>query len=261
MEDLLTIEAPSWLHYLRKDECATVGYTSRGEVMESDRSPYSSFNLCHYTGDDPGRVKASRQMLARELGIPADAVIVPRQTHSTNVLVISDSVSLDEINVDDIDALVTNRRDIVIGVNTADCLPVVVVDELHGVAGVAHAGWRGAVGGVVLKMMDAMEELGAQPERMTAYLGPAICKECFEVGEEVAMQFPDICVDRSYPKPHVDLPRFAFEQLTARGVAADRIVSDSGELCTKCHADYLFSARKLGIASGRNFTFARLSQG
>lgn len=251
---------PSWLHLLRDDDLATIGYTSRGDLPMHVVTPYSSFNLCHYTGDDDRRVERCRRMLAAELGVEECNVIVPRQTHSVNILSLIDSIDVNALDLEGIDGLVTNIPEIVIGVNTADCLPVVAFDETNGVAGVAHAGWRGAIAGIITSLIDRMIEAGGSAEDMEIYLGPAICKDCFEVGEEVAVEFPTSVVDRSLTKPHVDLYRYACERLIGRNVNEKRIHCTPQELCTKCHSGTLFSARASGITSGRNYTFIKLGR-
>lgn len=106
---------PSWLHLLRDDDLATIGYTSRGDLPMHVVTPYSSFNLCHYTGDDDRRVERCRRMLAAELGVEECNVIVPRQTHSANILSLIDSIDVNALDLEGIDGLITNIPEIVIG--------------------------------------------------------------------------------------------------------------------------------------------------
>lgn len=262
----MSSQSRPWLHILHDDEYYTVGFTSRGLPRNAHSaagriqlSAYDSFNPCHYTGDDEAHVAECRKALAEALQVDESRLIVPRQTHSVNVLTLDDSfLPADAGRLEDVDALVTSMSDLVIGVSTADCLPVVVVDRNAGVAGVAHAGWRGAVGGIVDRLLDEMSAAGASAEDCHAYFGPAICPECFEVGDEVAVRFPQSCVITGFAKPHVDLPGFAAERLVAAGVPKGNIMSFDSSLCTRCHPDLFFSARASGIASGRNFTFVRL---
>lgn len=251
---------PSWLTCLASTSGYQVMFTSRGGDG-NQKSPYVDFNICHYTGDDPAHVAASRRMLIKELGLDAGSLIVPRQTHSANVRVI-DSLPVDPAAIEGVDALVTRMPEVVVGVSTADCVPVVIVDEQAGVAGVAHAGWRGALGGVVDNTVGAMLELGADASRMDVFFGPAICCDCFEVGEEVAVRFPDEYVVRraEWPRPHVDLPGYVAGRLLSAGVPSERIRNFSPDLCTRCHPDRYFSARIAGVESGRNFTFVMLKR-
>ncbi len=232
---------------LFKDSRLRVVNTIRGEHRAGDA--YGGLNVCHYVGDAPEHVAWSRQKLCAELGIRPESLIVPRQTHSTNVKVIE---SLPTGDLEGVDALVTRLHGVAIGVSTADCVPVLLADEEAGIIGAAHAGWRGAVGGIVQNTVAVMVELGASTARMRAWLGPCICQDCFEVGEEVACQFPEEFVDRSKAKPHVDLPGYVISQLVNCGLHKHNISGPRG--CTRCNPALYFSARRLGIASGRLFS-------
>lgn len=227
--------------------------TRRGECAPTQ--PYSGFNVCHYTGDDPAHIAECRDSISRHFGIPTERMITPRQTHSSNVLTLTSlPVSSDEL--ENIDAVVTNLTDIIIGVNTADCVPVVLADPIAGIAGVAHAGWRGAVGGVVEATINIMIALGSDTANIRAVMGPSICAECFEVGEEVAIRFDDDCVIRTRgKKPHVSLHKYITNTLCKCGLNISNITPFNTSLCTRCHPDEFWSARKAGIESGRVFTF------
>lgn len=240
---------PRWIEPITLDDAVRAYVTGRGDVADS---PYSGFNICHYTGDSPERVKECRDRLAGFLGLPVGSIIVPRQTHSNNCLIL-DSMPVGSNELEGVDAIVTRLKGVAIGVSTADCVPVVMDEPEAGIIGVAHAGWRGAVGGIIGNTIRAMERLGANPSEIRVAMGPCICKDCFEVGEEVALQFPDDCVSREYEKPHVDLPGYVRKMLIECGVAPENIKLP--EDCTRCSPDRYFSARYMGINSGRNFTF------
>lgn len=213
--------------------------------------PYDGFNACHYTGDASDHIAQCRRELADYFGVDASRLIIPRQTHSVSVATI-DRIPF-EGNLEEVDALVTALPDVVLAIHTADCVPLVMADNDAGVIAAVHAGWRGAVGGIVLNALDRMIALGAKPESIHAAMGPCICGECFEVGEEVAGQFPDDCVARrGGEKPRVDLARFVAGQLAERGVAAENIYMPIA--CSRCNPDRFFSARRLGVNSGRTTT-------
>lgn len=231
-----------------------VGTTFRG-VPAADDS-YSGFSLCHYVGDAEEHWQRCRHALADHLGIPLNHLIVPRQTHSVNVALIS-SLPVADRDIEGVDAVVTTMSGVAVGVNTADCLPVLLFDEVAGVAGAVHAGWRGAVGGIVDRSVDVMVSAGAVAARIHAYIAPHIRQCCFEVGEDVAAQFSGEDVLRhQQAKPHVSLASYVKRALVLNGVPEENI-SDPGE-CTRCHPDRYFSARALGIASGRNFSYIML---
>ena len=166
--------------------------TLRGEV--DARNAYSQWNLCDYTGDDALRVLDARLQFCRQLGVDLDHLVMPRQTHSTNVLFIDGDFSEASIETQDtmlegVDALVTKLPGVCIGVNTADCVPIALAAPDCGIIAIAHAGWRGTVAGIAQKTVEAMCLLGATASNIVATMGASICQECFEVGDEVAREF------------------------------------------------------------------------
>ena len=237
--------------------------TTRGEVVKG--KPYWGVNLCDYVGDDALRVLDARITLAMQLGVDLDDLIMPRQTHSCRVAVIDErfrSLDIDrqEAALEGVDALVTSLEGVVIGVNTADCVPIVLADVQSGVIAVAHAGWRGTVGRIAQYTVEQMCRQGASAHRMLATMGPSICQECFEVGDEVVEEFTKARFDlgsivsrnAATGKAHIDLRAANHDVLIAAGVPAGNIVMS--QHCSRCESDRFFSARRLGTASGRTFT-------
>ena len=237
--------------------------TLRGEVDR--RNAYSGVNLCDYVGDDALRVLDARLTLAMQLGIDLDDLIMPRQTHSCRVAVIDEPFRLMDIDkqeaaLEGVDALVTSLQGVVIGVNTADCVPIVMADDQAGVIAVAHAGWRGTVGRIALAVVKEMCRQGARADRISVAMGPSICQDCFEVGDEVVEAFNkagfdiDAIVVRNATtgKAHIDLRAANRSVLEAAGVPRGNIVLSRH--CSRCEHERFFSARRLGINSGRTFT-------
>lgn len=229
--------------------------TCRG--VEHPAGPYDGFNACHYVGDDSAHVEHCRSELCRRLGIEAQQLIIPRQTHSDCVAVI-DRLPYPEENLQGVDALVSALPSAVLAINTADCVPVLLAHPASGVIAAAHCGWRGIINDLLPNTIQAMTALGAKADEIIAVMGPAICPECFEVGPEVAQifasHFPDtsnIIID-GYEKPHIDLSAAIIEKLRKLGVPATNI-RPSAE-CSKCNPGKYFSARALGINSGRILT-------
>ncbi|MDE6264561.1 MAG: peptidoglycan editing factor PgeF [Paramuribaculum sp.] len=227
------------------------GITAFSTLRDTDSPhlPYSGFSTCTYTGDDPAHCKACRNELAHYLGISADNIVFPRQTHSLNVAVVIDPAA----PLQDTDALVTDRSGIALGIHTADCVPVVLADPKAGIIGAAHSGWRGAAGNIAALTVQKMQSLGANPADIHAAMGPCICQECFEVGEEVAARFERFgAVIRTPGKPHVDLPKAVATSLVEAGVPQQNIAMPCG--CSRCDFQRFFSARRLGVQSGRTLT-------
>ena len=257
MMELLTLD------FAKSVEGVEAFSTTRGEVDK--RNAYSGVNLCDYVGDDALRVLDARLTLAMQLGVGLDDLVMPRQTHSCQVAVIDErfrSLDIDkqEQALEGVDALVTSLKGVVIGVNTADCVPIVLVDGQAGVIAVAHAGWRGTVGRIVAAVVEEMCRQGASADRIQAAMGPSICQDCFEVGDEVVEAFKQahfnlVSIIKRNPatgKAHIDLRAANRDVLLAVGVPADQIVLSCH--CSRCESDRFFSARRLGINSGRTFT-------
>lgn len=150
---------------------------------------------------------------------------------------------------DSCDALIADEKNVALGIKVADCLPVTMVDLSHSVIANIHSGWRGAVQQITAATLDALQrDTTFDAAAARAYLGPSIRVCCFEVGEEVASQFPPRFVERSKAKPHVDLVAFTKDILETRGIQQ---IIDTG-LCTRCDGSIFHSFRRDGKTGGRN---------
>lgn len=183
-----------------------------------------------------------------------EGMILPVQTHSCHVAVVRESMA----EYPETDALVTDRVGVMIGIRTADCVPVLLYDTTRGVVAAVHAGWRGTVGRITSKAVEVMKkEFGCAPRDIHAIIGPSISPEAFEVGDEVVEQFvragfpEEIICKFPLPlaKPHTNLWRANEWLLTEAGVPAEQI--EVSGLCTYTNIDRFFSARQEGIGTGR----------
>lgn len=244
---------PDWLNTIELCDGVKAWYTSRGDNADTDDA-YSHFNICHYTGDSEAHITSCRHALCNAVGIEPERLIVPRQTHSINCVTI-DRLPVDNDMLQGVDALVTSLDNTAIGISTADCVPVLMADPVNCIIAAAHAGWRGAVGGIANVTLSEMLANGADISCIHVAMGPCICSRCFEVGDEVASQFPASCVTRNLAtgKPHVDLAAYLRQSLIEAGIKENNITMPPS--CTRCNPSQLFSARVLGINSGRIFTF------
>ena len=242
---------------------ATAFNTQRGIVDPAN--PYSQYSLCDYRSDSPQRVAAARSMLCSQLGINDDRLVAPVQTHSANVAIVDEplmALSADERRkrLTGIDALATTMRGVCLGVNTADCVNLAMVDPVAQVIAVAHGGWKGTVARIAAATVEAMQQLGAEPERIMASMGASICQDCFEVGDEVVEAFAQAGFDVSRimrrnhatGKAHISLRTATAITLTEAGLQPEHIVNS--HRCTRCNPQHYFSARRLGVDSGRVFT-------
>jgi len=224
---------------------------------------YASFNINNYCGDDAEAIAQNRQLLCATLGIGDGQLVFPHQTHGTEVCVITPEwlalpAKERALRLEGIDAVTTDVAGICIGVSTADCIPVLLFDPEHRAVAAIHAGWRGTVARIVQKTIARMQHAyGTRPEQLRAVVGPGISLEHFEVGDEVYEAFALAGFDmsliaRRYAKWHLDLPACNRLQMTDCGVDAAHIHLSG--ICTFAQADTYFSARRLGIASGRIFS-------
>jgi len=224
---------------------------------------YASFNINRYCGDAEEDIRSNREALCQLLDISDDHLIMPHQVHLTKTVQIDNSfLTLNTTErqeaLEGVDALMTNLSGVFIGVSTADCIPVLLYDkEKHAVCAI-HAGWRGTVKRIVMKAVESMTAAyGTNPKQLTAQIGPGISLDSFEVGDEVYDSFAKegfnmSAISRKEEKWHINLPECNRLQLMVSGLEFQNIKVSS--VCTYKQADDYFSARRLGINSGRIFT-------
>jgi YfiH family protein len=207
---------------------------------------YASLNCGTGSRDDATNVKENRSRVAGILGVGQANLLSLYQKHSA-VAVIVDKPWGDG-KAPEADAMVTSKRGLALGVLTADCAPVLFCDGQARVIGAAHAGWRGALSGIVEATVEAMIKLGAKPERIRAVIGPAISQKAYEVGADYKERFlleepPSesfFITDEGSGEPHFDLPGYVADRLGRAGVGA---IDDLG-FCTYCDETRLFSYRR-----------------
>ncbi len=225
--------------------------TMRGEGPDA----YGGFNVCHYVGDAEAHVSAGRNLLARYFGVEVDKLLIPRQTHSSVVRIVDSRMTAADL--DGVDGLVTGDDSVVLCVNTADCVPLVMCDESARVIAAVHSGWRGTVAEISADAVRAMCSI-------EAVMGPCICAGCFEVGPEVTERFkevfpdvPGIVVRHAGQRDHINLGLAVRTTLERAGVCDDNVSLPVA--CSHCAGSPYFSARTLGVHSGRTVTAVMLS--
>lgn len=265
---------PDLLHYDLGEEVIAFSSRRAGGVSEGN---YASFNVNGYCGDNTLHVSTNRQLLCDYLHIEPSCLVLPHQTHSTRVKVIDEAVmNLSPLQraavLEGVDGLITAQRGVCIGVSTADCIPVLLYDPVHEVIAAVHAGWRGTVGRIVVETLSEMfRTFQTSAADLRVAIGPGISGDAFEVGNEVyetfvsagfpmdrlAVQKPSIrnTAEQSW---FIDLWEANRLQLESRGVLPEHI--HLAGICTYQHADEFFSARRLGINSGRIYNGILLKQ-
>jgi YfiH family protein len=222
---------------------------------------YSTLNLSEYTGDDLHNLKNNFDYLSKRLGKMNLNYIVPHQTHETKVLDINKAFMYLNANdqkqlLNGVDALVTSLPNTCIAVTTADCVPLLFWDETKQVVAVAHAGWRGTCMQIAKNTIQKMQSnYNCNPENIQVYIGPSISPSVYEVGNDVITAFKnngfllsDICVPNK-EKYLLNLWEANIQVILKMGIDRDKI--HCSNICTFTDNENYFSARKLGIQSGR----------
>ena len=247
-------------HFLQYPEICAFSTTRRGGVSTGT---YASLNCTPYTGDAPQCVSRNQEILLAALPQHPRALVIPWQTHGTRVLPIDDAfLSANEEQrhalLQGIDALVTDRPGICLCISTADCIPILLYDKKHQAIAAVHAGWRGTVNFIVGHALEQMRTFyGTDGADVSAVIGPGISLRAFEVGDEVyeafrQADFPMERIARRESKWHIDLPEANRLQLLDFGVPSSAI--ETSGICTYTQYDDFFSARRLGVKSGRMLT-------
>ena len=162
-------------------------FTREGGVS---KGLYASLNCGPGSEDDPAAVAENRARVMQALGLPAEALVTLYQIHSPEVVEVTEPWGGERPKAD---AMVTRRPGLALGILTADCVPVLLADPKARVVGAAHAGWKGALGGVLEATVQAMTALGATADGIRAGIGPAIGQRSYEVGPEFPAPFLAQC--------------------------------------------------------------------
>lgn len=248
--------SPQLLYYDLDPRVTAFSTTRHGGVSQGN---YGSLNINSYCGDDPASVAENRRLLSLELPVPnASRLVIPHQVHDSVVQVIDEETLGHQELIEGVDALITRLPGVCIGVSTADCIPIIIYDPINHCAAAVHAGWRGTVKRIAEKTARQMYSFyRSDYGEMQVMIGPGISLKNFEVGQEVYDEFlqAGFLMERiaaKYAKWHIDLPLCNRLQLEQLGVRPENI-RETG-ICTYDHTDDFFSARRLGIASGRIYT-------
>lgn len=222
---------------------------------------YASFNISPFSGDEPECYKQNLEILSKCIDVEVDNIILPYQTHGTEVRIVDKAFM--EMTTDQkanylngVDALITNEHLICIGVTTADCVPLTFYDPVKRVVAVAHAGWRGTCAKIVSKTIVLMHaKFDCKPADLHVVIGPSISGSAYNVGQELYADFNEAgfpCNEifhKRHDNLYLDLWKANEWLLINEGVSPMQI--EVSGICTYTHHDEFFSARRLGIKSGR----------
>lgn len=270
--DYKTVEKVPYLSFpiLEKTGLVKQGFSTKlGGVSQGK---YATMNFTFTRGDNPLHVMENYRRMGTALGVEVERMVLSYQTHTTNVRQVTEEDAgkgiVKERDYEDVDGLITNVPGITLVTFYADCVPLYFLDPIHQAIGLSHSGWRGTVkrmGKVTVKKME--EAFGTKAEDVIACIGPSICKECYEVGGEVAQEFMkqfdkkhwgDILTEKKEGKYLLDLWRANEIVLLEAGIKQENI--QITDICTHCNSDLLFSHRTTGNERGNLAAFLGIAE-
>lgn len=207
--------------------------------------------------DDPANVLENFHLISESMGIDPNTIVRSWQVHKTNIRIVTKEDCgkglYRERDYDEIDGLITNSPGVTLVTNYADCVPLFFIDPINKAIGLSHSGWRGTVNKIGKITVEHMtRSFASNPEDIISVIGPSICEGCFEVGEEVAVEF-NKAFDLKSDANHIIKPNHKGRYQCDLWEANRTVLKEAGlkeenihtsGVCTSCHDDLLFSHRK-----------------
>ena len=233
---------------------------------------YASMNLSFTRGDDEAAVRENYHRIAKSIGVKCENMVLSQQTHTTNVRVVTEKDKgkgiVKPLDYTDVDGMVTNIHGICLVTFYADCVPLYFVDPVQKAIGLSHSGWRGTVGEIGKETIRKMEEqYGSDPKDILAAVGPSICKDCYEVSEDVILEFQknfkerywkDLFYRKENGKYQLDLWKANEIIFKESGILPEHIAVTN--VCTHCNSEILYSHRTSGDRRGNLAAFLALKE-
>lgn len=271
-EEVLLAEEKNGVEYLTfpaLSKTGAVAHLFSTRVGGVSRGIYSTMNLSFTRGDKYEDVLENYRRIAGLFDCSTEDIVCTDQTHTVNVRQVTAPDKgkgvTKERDYHDVDGLITDIPGILLAVFVADCVPIYFVDPVRGAIGLAHSGWRGTVGRIGEKLISMMEECyGCKRENILTAIGPSICRDCYEVSEDVADRFREefgeavLFSGKAQGKYQLDLWKANEMVLLQAGILKENITVT--DICTRCNADYLFSHRASGEKRGNLGAFVMLKE-
>ena len=232
---------------------------------------YGSLNFSFSRGDEPDAVLENYGRVAETFGKTVDDFVCTDQTHTTTVIRVGNDEKgygvTKEKPYTDVDGLITNEPGVILSTFYADCVPLYFVDTVNKAIGLSHSGWRGTVGRMGQKTLEAMAKaFGTKTEDVYAAVGPSICQECYEISEDVAEHFyeeftghgDEILINKGNGKYQLDLWKTNEIVLLDAGIKPEHLAITN--VCTCCNSDVLFSHRASQGKRGNLAAFLMLKE-
>ena len=242
------------LHYPLLDQIGIVEHCFTTRLGGVSEGVCSSLNLSFSRGDKPEAVLENYRRVAETFGKTVDNFVCTDQTHTTTVLRVGKAEAgigvTKEKPYTDVDGLITNEPGVILSTFYADCVPLYFVDPVHKAIGLSHSGWRGTVGRMGQKTLDAMKDaFDTNPADVYAAIGPSICQDCYEISEDVANHFyqefqgheEEILINKGNGKYQLDLWKTNEIVMLDAGILPEHLAVTN--VCTCCNSEVLFSHR------------------
>jgi len=221
--------------------------TRKGGVS---KPPYNTLNLGFNTDDQYYNVTENRKRFFKTVGISEKNVAIPEQVHGNRVRIITESGTYPES-----DGLITNVPDVILTIQTADCVPVFLYEPAKRVTGLVHAGWRGTYKNIIRETINTMiRNFRVKAENIHIFFGPSIGPCCYQVGDTVIHHFSLKYIHNN----HLNLWLCLYDQLTEAGCLAENIYMS--RLCTVCYPEWFFSHRRNNGKTGRMLAFIKIKK-
>ena len=251
----VTRDGVTWLSFPALEETGLVAHAFSTRMGGVSKGCYSTMNFSFTRGDDPEAVRENYRRMAKALGVDETRMVLTWQTHTINVRTVTPEDEgkgiVQERDYRDVDGLITDRPGVTLVTFFADCVPLYFLDRKRRAIGLAHSGWRGTVNRMGQAVLSAMEkEYGTDPADVTACIGPSICQDCYEVGEEVIAEFAAAFREEHHPalfykkengKYQLDL--WEANRIVLREAGVPETGISVTDICTHCNPELLFSHR------------------
>lgn len=259
------------LHYPLLENTGIVEHCFTTRLGGVSEGVCASLNLSFSRGDNPIAVMENYRRVAEAFGKTTEDFVCTDQTHTTTVLKVGKDEKgygvTKERPYTDVDGLITNEPGVVLSTFYADCVPLYFVDPVNKAIGLSHSGWRGTVGRMGQKTLEAMKEaFGTNPKDVYAAIGPSICQECYEISEDVAEHFyeefnghgDEILINKGNGKYQLDLWKTNEIVMLEAGILPEHLAVTN--VCTCCNAEVLFSHRASQGKRGNLAAFLMLKE-
>ncbi len=257
-ESTLTLRESYEIPYFQFEHLEETGIVCHGfstRMGGVSRGDCATMNLSFERGDEEAAVRTNYELLASAIGFSTDSIVCSKQTHTTNVRIVTEEDRgkgvLRPRDYTDVDGLITNVPGLTLATFYADCVPLFFVDPVKKVIGLSHSGWKGTVGKIGKVTVEKMQKVyGSDPEDILAAVGPSICQSCYEVSEDVILEFQkafeekfhrELYYQKENGKYQLDLWRANELIFLEAGILQEHLSVTN--ICTCCNPGYLFSHR------------------